>query len=96
MKIPSNADIPKEKLTHLKPELFQEVVLVRDVESEHLESGDLAMLVDYVTHPQGLQDGAVLEIFNALGESIGVAVVPLSAISPLTANLLPTVRRLAA
>jgi len=80
----------------MKPELFQEIVLIQDVESEHLKSGDVAMLVDYIAHPHGAEDGAVLEVFNALGESIGVAVVPLSAISPLTANLLPAVRRLAA
>ncbi len=80
----------------MKPELFQDVVLTQDVESEHLKSGDVAVLVDYVTHPQGAEEGAVLEVFNALGESVGVAVVPLSVISPLTANLSPAVRHLVA
>ena len=80
----------------MKTQLFQEVVLTQDVESEQLKSGDVAMLVDYVAHPHGGEDGAVLEVFNVLGESIGVAVVPLSAILPLTANFMPTARRLAA
>ncbi len=80
----------------MKPKLYQEIVLLQDVESEHLKSGDVAMLVDYVAHPHGAEEGAVLEIFNALGESVGVAVVPLSVISPLTASFLPTARLLAA
>ena len=80
----------------MKSELFQEVMLTEDVESEHLKAGDVAVLVDTVTHPQTSDEGAVLEIFNALGESIGVAVVPLSVISPLTASFLPTARLLAA
>lgn len=80
----------------MKTQLFQEVVLTRDVESEQLKSGDVAILVDYITHPHGGENGVVLEVFNALGESIGIAVVPLSAISPLTANFMPAARRLAA
>ena len=77
-------------------ELFQDVVLIKGVPSENLQMGDVAVLVDYVSHPRGGEEGAVLEIFNALGESIQTVVVPVSVIAPVTANLMPTVRQLAA
>jgi hypothetical protein len=78
----------------MKLELYQEVVVNRDVPEENLYQGDVATLVDYVPHPIGGEEGAVLEIFNAIGESIGVATVPASAISPLRADQMPTVRSL--
>ena len=46
------------------------------------------------TH-EGGEEGAILEIFNALGESIGIATVPVSAIEPLRADQVPAVRSLA-
>ena len=52
----------------------------------------MATLVDYVPHPAGGEEGAVLEIFNAIGESIGVATVPASAVAALRADQMPTVR----
>ena len=36
--------------------------------------------------------GAILEVFNVLGESIDVVTVPVSAIAPLTADQIPAVR----
>ena len=36
----------------------------------------------------------MLEIFNAIGESIGVATVPAPAVSPLRADQMPAVRSL--
>lgn len=77
-------------------QLFQDVVLVKTLEAENLRQGDLAVLIDWVAHPAGGEDGAILELFNALGESIRTVVVPASAIAPITANLIPTVRKLAA
>jgi hypothetical protein len=35
-----------------------------------------------------------LELFNAIGESIGVTVVPISAIAPLRSDQMPAVRQL--
>lgn len=78
----------------MKLELYQEVVVTRDIPAENLYQGDVATLVDYVPHPAGGEMGAVLEIFNAIGESIGVATVPASAVSPLRADQMPTVRSL--
>lgn len=77
----------------MRPDLFQRVVLNKDVPDEQLQQGDLAWLVDYVPHPTGGEEGAVLELFNVMGESIRVVVVPVSAIAPLRADLIPTARQ---
>ena len=76
----------------MKLELYQEVSLVRDVAEENLFAGDIATLVDYVPHPSRGETGAVLEIFNAIGESIAVVTVPASAIAPLRADQVLAVR----
>lgn len=78
----------------MKPELYKEVALVRDVPEEGLRVGDVATLIDYVPHPAGGEEGAVLELFNAVGDSIAVITVPLSFIAPLQSNQIPAVRSL--
>jgi hypothetical protein len=79
----------------MRPELFQQVALLRDFDEHRLKAGDVAMLVDWVPHPSGGEDGVVLEVFNALGESIAVVAVPGSAIESLREDEVPAVRRLA-
>jgi hypothetical protein len=76
----------------MKPELYDKVALTRDLPAEELKQGDVAVLIDYVSHPTGGEEGAVLEIFNAVGESIAVVTVPGSAIAPLRADQVPAVR----
>ena len=76
----------------MRIELYKEVALTKDIPAENLKKGDVATLVEIVTHPSGGEDGAVLELFNALGESIAVTVVPLSAIASLRADQMPAVR----
>lgn len=78
----------------MKPELYKEVALTRDILTENLKVGDVAVLVDYIPHPTGGEDGAILEIFNAIGESIAVVTVPVSAIAPLSSDQLHAVRPL--
>lgn len=75
-------------------ELYKEVALTKDMPTENLRKGDVATLVDIVPHPAGGEDGAVLELFNAVGESIAVTVVPLSAVAPLRSDQMPAVRQL--
>ena len=75
-------------------ELYKEVALTKDIPTENLRKGDVATVVDIVPHPSGGEEGAVLELFNAVGESIAVAVVPLSAIEPLRPDQMPAVRPL--
>jgi len=79
----------------MRLELYQRVIINRDIPDENLKQGDLARLVDYLKHPQGGEDGAVLEIFNVLGESIRVAIVPVSFVEALRAEHVPSVRILA-
>lgn len=77
-------------------ELFQRVALTRDLEEHHLCAGDIAYLVDRVPHPDGGEAGCVLEVFNALGESIAVLAVPESFVEPLSADEILSVRHLPA
>jgi hypothetical protein len=76
----------------VKPELYSRVILNRDVPSEHLRQGDIATVIDFLIHPHGGEEGAILEIFNVLGESVGIATVPVSAIEPMNANYVPAAR----
>lgn len=76
----------------MKPALYNEVALTRDLPAEKLKQGDVAMLIDYVPHPADGEEGAVLEIFDAVGKSITVVTVPNSAIAPLRTDQVPTVR----
>ena len=79
----------------MKLALYQEVVLTHDEPEANLRTDDVATLIDYVPHPSGGEDGAVLEVFNALGESIAVVTVPASSIAAFRADQVPTVRTLA-
>jgi hypothetical protein len=48
-----------------------------------------------VPHPGGGEEGCVLEVFNALGDSIAVVTVKESEIESLQANEVLAIRRLA-
>jgi hypothetical protein len=76
-------------------ELYQEVALTRDVPEHRLRADDVATLIDFVSHPTGGEDGCILEVFNAIGESIAVVAVPVSAVEALRADKILTVRSLA-
>ena len=80
----------------MKIELYEQVALKQDLPDYGLKQGDIATLVDYVSHPEGGEEGCILEVFNAVGESIAVIVVPISAIAPLPADEVLSVRTLTA
>jgi hypothetical protein len=64
---------------------FQQVALTRDIPDKKLRRGDLATIVD--VHPKnGGEVGYSIEIFNAIGDTIAVTVVPESLLEDLTAN----------
>ena len=75
-------------------ELYKQITLVRDIPDANLRKGDVAVLVDFIDHPSDGEQGAILEVFNVLGESIDVVTVPISAIEPLRADYVPSVRLL--
>ncbi|NES97614.1 MAG: DUF4926 domain-containing protein [Desertifilum sp. SIO1I2] len=79
----------------MKPELYQEIALNRDFPEYNLHQGDIATLIDYVPHPTGQEEGAILEIFNALGDAIAVVTVPISSIDILKPDDRLSIRRLA-
>jgi hypothetical protein len=76
-------------------ELHREVALTRDLPEYGLRSGDVAMLVDFVPHPSNGEEGCVLEVFNAIGESIAAIAVPISALEILHSDEILSVRSLA-
>ena len=78
----------------MKLPLYQYVALRQDVPEHALKKGDVAILIDYVPHPEGDEEGAVLEVFNAVGESIAVVIVPESNVESLSADEILAVRPL--
>lgn len=80
----------------MKLELYQEVALNCDLPEYKLKAGDVAILVDFVSHPNGGEQGCVLEVFNAVGDSLTVIAVPISTLEVLRPDEILTVRTLAA
>ena len=78
----------------VQPKLYDRVALSRDIADSGLKCGDVATLVDTVPHPNGGPIGLVLEVTNALGESLQTVVVSPDDVSPLHANEVLTVRAL--
>jgi hypothetical protein len=71
------------------------VALRKSFPEHSLRVGDVATLVDFVAHPSSGPRGCILELFNALGESIGVVTVPEDAVEPLRADEVLSVRPMA-
>jgi hypothetical protein len=76
-------------------ELYQEVALTRDLPEYGLKIGDIAVLVDFVPHPSNGEEGCILEVFNAIGESLAAIAVPISAVEVLRPDEILSVRSLA-
>ena len=73
---------------------FEQVALAKDIPDKKLRRGDLATIVD--VHPKnGGEVGYSIEIFNALGDTIVVTVVPESLLENLNADEILHVRSLA-
>ncbi len=66
--------------------LYQRVALTRDLPEHGLRRGDVAVVVEHLpaTPESGNEEGYILEVFNAVGETLAVVVVPASAVRPLT------------
>jgi hypothetical protein len=78
-----------------RPNLYDDVALTRDIDAEGLKRGDVATWIDTVPHPQGGPEGVILEVSNALGESIKLVIVTHDDIECLQANEIWSVRQLA-
>ena len=79
----------------MKPRLYERVALSGDFPEHDLRRGDVATLVDFVSHPSGGERGCVVEVFNAIGESIKTVVIPESSLAALRADEIMSVRPLA-
>ncbi len=75
--------------------LYQEVALNCDFPNYNLYKGDMATLIDYVPHPDQGERGAIVEVFNAFGDTVSVVTVPASSINALQPSDIPSIRRLA-
>ena len=75
-------------------ELYTDVALSMDLPEYSLRRGDIVKLVDELTAPDGSR-GYAVEVFNALGETIGVHTIPASAVEPLREDEILCVRSLA-
>ena len=74
--------------------LYSRVSLNRDFPDYNLKQGDIATFIDTVPDPDGIEEGYILEVFNALGESIDIVTVPRSTVSPLRSDEILSVRSL--
>jgi len=66
----------------------------REAIDHELKAGDIATLVDFVPHPNSGDEVCILEVFNAVGESIRVISVPISTIEILRPDEILTGRSL--
>jgi Domain of unknown function (DUF4926) len=76
-----------------QPDLYDRVALARDLDQHDLKQGDVATVVDIVPHPAGGPDGVILEVTNALGDSLKIVIVALGDVESLSANEVFTVRQ---
>lgn len=74
-------------------ELFSRVALKNDVQQLRLCKGDVATIVEIHEAGPGKEPGYTLEVFNAVGETIGVVTVRESQIQHLTEDEVLHVRR---
>jgi hypothetical protein len=78
----------------MKYKLFQQVALAKDIPEKKLRRGDVATVVDYHLTSGG-EAGYSIEVFNAVGDTIAVTVVPESFLQDLTSDEILHVRSLA-
>jgi len=78
-------------------ELYQRVALTRDLPEHNLYQGDVATVVEHLpaTEETNGEEGYALEVFNAVGETIDVVMVPSSAVKPLSEGEILQARSLA-
>jgi hypothetical protein len=76
-------------------ELYKQAVLTADLPEHALKAGDVGTVVEILPHPTGGPRGVMLEVFNALGDTVAVVTVAETQLQPLSADEVWAVRRLA-
>jgi hypothetical protein len=79
----------------MKFKMFSRVALKTDVTEDGLRRGDVATVVEYHQGRPGQEPGYSLEVFNAVGETVGVITLRESQIESLSAQEILHVRPLA-
>ncbi|MGH7339604.1 MAG: DUF4926 domain-containing protein [Candidatus Rokuibacteriota bacterium] len=74
---------------------FKEVALRCDLPEHGLKRGDIATLIDFAPSADGKEQGCVLEVFDAVGSTVAVVIVPSEHVEPLHAGEVLAVRQLA-
>jgi hypothetical protein len=75
-------------------ELYTDVALTRDMPELGLRRGDLVKVIDHHVSPDS-EEGYSIEVFNAVGETIAVTTVSVSAVEALREDEVLSVRTLA-
>jgi hypothetical protein len=79
----------------MKIELYSQVALSQDIPDHNLKKGDVATIVEQIP-PESLEPKAyVLEVFNVLGDSVDVLIVPESSVESLRPDELWAIRPMA-
>ena len=77
-------------------ELYNDVILTRDIAERGLRSGDVGTVVERHAAPDLAEEGYSVEFFNMTGNTVAVATVPAGALRLPTAEDRPAVRELTA
>ncbi len=78
----------------MKFPLYSRVVLATDFPEDHLKKGDIGVVVEHLPAPDGTNDGYILEIFDAQGNTVGVLPVVESDLESPRRNTVLTFREL--
>ena len=81
----------------MKIELFQKIVLTKDISEEDLQAGDILTVVEEfpATEESKGEEGFALEAFNVLGESKAVVFVTKSFVRSLESDEMYHIRKIA-
>jgi hypothetical protein len=75
-------------------ELYSQIALSEDIPEHGLKRGDVARVVETIPPESANPTSYVLEVFNALGESMNVIIVSANQIEPLQNDEYFTVRHM--
>ena len=76
----------------MKLELYKDAVLTCDMPEHRLKRGDLVKLVEHHVAPDGTE-GYSVEAFNAVGDTIAITAVPITALEPVREDKILCIRR---
>jgi hypothetical protein len=86
-------EAPIIKQNHImKLELYKHAVIATDLTELGLRRGDLVTVVDELHAADG-EPGYAVEVFNALGETLDVHMLPATALEPASEDEILCVRR---